>query len=197
MVGKLQSRSEGCQPEIPTNILAELPLINIRDFLRRYPKGRRITVAAIENDLGVPSARAELIAKAMVDAGYIEPSVETGEHRSNAHYVVTKLGSRLCVARFVKRITRAKADFLEQMLERISEINGRDDLVFRVKRVRAFGSYASDVPEVGDVDLAVELEQRYPDRDIIAELLARASASGKRLGSYMDRLSYANGRSKG
>jgi hypothetical protein len=46
------------------------------------------------------------------------------------------------------------------------------------------------VPEVGDVDLAVELEQRYPDRDIIEQLLARAEASGKRLGSYMDQLSY-------
>lgn len=61
---------------------------------------------------------------------------------------------------------------------------------FRVKRVRAFGSYASDAPEVGDIDLAVDWEQRYPDRDIIEQLLARADASGKSLNTYMDRLNY-------
>ncbi len=172
--------------------LAGLPLINIRDFLRHYPQGRRITVAAIENDLGVSSAGAELIAQSMVEAGFIEPRIETGERGSTSHYLVTKLGSRLCVARFVKRITRAKADLLvNQMLERIAEINARDELVFRVKRVRAFGSYASDVPEVGDVDLAVELEQRYPDRDVVEQSLARADASGKSLGSFIDRLNYA------
>ena len=38
---------------------------------------------------------------------------------------------------------------------------------------------AVDVPEVGDIDLAVDWEQRYPDRDIIEQLLARADASGK------------------
>jgi predicted nucleotidyltransferase len=179
--------------QVSTNdTLAGLPLINIRDFLRHYPQGRRITVAAIESELGVPSARAELIAQSMVEAGFIEPRIETAERGSISHYLVTKLGSRLCVARFVKRITRANADLLvKQMLERIAEINARDELVFWVKRVRAFGSYASDVPEVGDVDLAVELERRYPDRDMIAQLLARADASGRRLGSYMDRLGYA------
>jgi hypothetical protein len=45
------------------------------------------------------------------------------------------------VTRFIKRITRAKAEALvSQMLARVTEINQRDELVFRVKRVRAFGS---------------------------------------------------------
>jgi hypothetical protein len=35
------------------------------------------------------------------------------------------------------------------------------------------------------------LRATSPDRDIIEQLLARADASGKRLGTYMDRLSYA------
>jgi predicted nucleotidyltransferase len=95
------------------------------------------------------------------------------------------------VARFVKRITREKADVMvKQMLERVTEINSRDELVFRVKRVRAFGSYAGDAPEVGDIDLAVEWEERYPDRDVIELLLARADASGKSLNTYMARLNY-------
>jgi hypothetical protein len=39
--------------------------------------------------------------------------------------------------------------------------------------------------------LAVDLEQRYPEKDIIEQLLARANASGKCLNSYVDRLNYA------
>jgi predicted nucleotidyltransferase len=171
--------------------LAGVPLIDIRNFIRRYPKGHSISISNIESGLAVPHPQAELIAKAMAEAGLIEPTSEAGNDDPTRRYSVTTTGGRLCATRFVKRITRAKADALvKQMLERIASINARDELVYRVSRVRAFGSYASDAPEVGDIDLAVELEQRYPDKDIIEQLLARAEASGKRLSSYMDQLSY-------
>lgn len=169
--------------------LAGFPLIKIRDLLRPF-RGGVISAADVERELGLPNTQAEAVLQAMVDAGFVEPKSQTASG-SIPHFAVTTLGSRLCVARFVKRITRAKADALvNQMLARVTEINERDELVFRVKRVRVFGSYASDASEVGDIDLAVDWEQRHPDRDIIEQLLARADASGKRLGTYMDRLSY-------
>jgi predicted nucleotidyltransferase len=131
------------------------------------------------------------VLQAMADAGFIEPESEQRWGHASGRFSITALGSRLCVARFVKRITREKADALvKQMLKRVTQINERDELIFRVKRVRAFGSYAGDVPEVGDIDLAVDWEERYPDRDIIEQLLARADASGKSLNTYMARLSY-------
>lgn len=171
--------------------VAGIPLIGIRNFLRHYRNGASFTVAEVETELGVPRTQAELVTRAMVDAGFAEPRAEQDRSASKSGYSVTKLGSRLCVARFVKRITRARADDLvTQMLERVAEINARDELVFRVKRVRAFGSYASEAPEVGDIDLAVDWEQRHPDRDIIEQLLARADASGKSLNTYMARLNY-------
>jgi hypothetical protein len=170
--------------------VAGIPLIQIRNFLRQYRRGS-FTVAEVETGLGVPRTQADLVAQAMVDAGFAEPWAEKDRPASKSDYSVTELGSRLCVTRFVKRITRAKADALvKQMLNRVTEINGRDELIFRVKRVRAFGSYAGDAPEVGDIDLAVDWEERYPDRDIIEQLLARADASGKSLNTYMARLSY-------
>jgi hypothetical protein len=171
--------------------VAGIPMIEIRNFLRRYRNSVSFTVAEVETELGVPRAKAELVTQAMVDAGFAEPSAEEDTPAPQLDYSVTKLGSRLCVTRFVKRITRTKADTLvKEMLARAAEINERDELVFRIKRVRAFGSYASDAPEVGDVDLAVDLEQRHADRDIIEQLLARADASGKVLNTYMARLNY-------
>ncbi|MBR1300067.1 nucleotidyltransferase domain-containing protein [Bradyrhizobium sp. AUGA SZCCT0042] len=174
-----------------SDTLAGLPLIKIRDFLRRYPRGYTVTAAAVEANLGLKNTSAEVVLQAMVTAGFLERKGQTGEGQTPAQFAVTVLGSRLSVARFVKRITRAKADALvREMLDRVTEINQRDELVFRVKRVRAFGSYAGNAPEVGDIDLAVDLEQRHPDRDIIEQLLARADASGKSLNTYMARLSY-------
>jgi hypothetical protein len=169
--------------------LAGLPLIKIRDLLRPFRRGA-ISTEDVERELGLPNTQAEDVLQAMVGAGFIEPDSETASG-SNPYFAVTTLGSRLCVARFVKRITRAKADVLvSQMLARVTEINERDELVFRVKRVRAFGSYATDAPEVCDIDLAVDWERRHPDRDIIEQLLARADASGKSLNTYMARLNY-------
>ncbi|MET4425675.1 nucleotidyltransferase domain-containing protein [Bradyrhizobium sp. RT3a] len=174
-----------------SDTLAGLPLIKIRDFLRRYPAGCTITAGSVETDLGLNAPSAEVVLQAMVTAGFLEPKGPTGERQTPSQFGITTLGSRLCVARFVKRITRAKADVLvREMLARVTEINERDELVFRVKRVRAFGSYVGDAAEVGDIDLAVDLEQRHPDRDIIEQLLARADASGKSLSTHMARLSY-------
>jgi hypothetical protein len=170
--------------------LVGLPLIKIRDLLRPYRQGA-ITAEDVEMGLGLSGTEAAAVLQAMVDAGFIEPESEQRWGHVSGQFSITALGSRLCVARFVKRITREKADALvKQMLERVTEINERDELIFRVKRVRAFGSYAGDAPEVGDIDLAVEWEDRYPDEDIIERLLARADASGKSLNTYMARLNY-------
>jgi ribosomal protein S3AE len=137
--------------------VAGIPLIQIRNFLRRYRERGSFNVAEVETELGVSRTQAALVTQAMIDAGFAEPWTEKDGPASKSDYSVTKLGSRLCVTRFVKRITRAKADTLvKQMLERITQINARDGLVFRVERVRAFGSYASGASEVGDIDLAVD-----------------------------------------
>jgi hypothetical protein len=173
-----------------SDTLAGFPLIKIRDLLRPYREGA-ITAQDVERALGLSGTEAEAILQAMVDAGFIEPESEKRWGHVSGQFSITALGSRLCVARFVKRITREKADALvKQVLERVAEINERDELVFLVKRVRAFGSYAGDAPEVGDIDLAVEWQQRDPDSDIIEQLLARADASGKSLNTYMARLNY-------
>jgi|ERR1700722_2461440 predicted nucleotidyltransferase len=173
-----------------SDTLAGFPLIKIRDLLRPYREGA-ITAEDVGRALGLSGTEAEAVIQAMVDAGFIEPESEQRRDGTSSAFSTTAFGSRLCVARFVKRITRNKADALvKQMLERVTEINGRNELVFLVKRVRAFGSYAGDAPEVGDIDLAVEWEQRDPDRDIIEQLLARADASGKSLNTYMARLGY-------
>jgi hypothetical protein len=85
---------------------------NFTDEARRSARNSRasFTVAKVETELGVPRTQAELVTHAMVDAGFAGPRAEKDRSTSKSDYSVTKLGSRLCVARFVKRITRTKAD---------------------------------------------------------------------------------------
>jgi hypothetical protein len=73
-------------------------------------------------------------------------------------------GNAIANAKAGKPITRRTADRLvEEFLVRVNEINACDDYVFRVTQVVIFGSYLSDSPTLGDVDLSIILSHRYDD----------------------------------
>jgi hypothetical protein len=70
----------------------------------------------------------------------------------------------------------------------------RAELPYRVPKVHAFGSFITDAPDLGDIDLAFKLESKQAEIEQagggwIAALLARAEASGKRL-SYVRKVGY-------
>jgi hypothetical protein len=90
-------------------------------------------------------------------------------------------GRRLAAANLTSRFDRAKADNeVAAMIARANEINTRDELVFFVHKITAFGSYLTDSNDLGDVDLVVEVkprrEQKHTD-----ESHYRADNSGKNL----------------
>lgn len=79
------------------------------------------------------------------------------------------------------RITRARAgELVAEVLTRVDAINLNDDLAMRVSRVRVFGSYLTKVPTLGDVDLAIDLVRRFPERGSLAEANRRVAATGPR-----------------
>jgi hypothetical protein len=71
-------------------------------------------------------------------------------------------------------------------------INADARYYFRVSKLLAFGSYLTDCPTLGDVDLAVELKARVEggehDSDAIVEYANRAEDAGRRFASLMDEL---------
>jgi hypothetical protein len=103
---------------------------------------------------------------------------------------------RLANVRLLPRIDRAKAQgIVDAFLQRVRHVNARADLLYRVPMVHAFGSFITGAPDLGDIDLAFNLEGKQAEieqagGDWIAALLARAKASGKRLSTYDDKLSY-------
>jgi hypothetical protein len=157
-------------------------LRKVRDFLRRHNAFSNTEVARhfgaeITNDL--------------IAHGLIEPW-----EQFQGHFRASSLGLRLANVRLLPRIDRAKAQgIVDAFLERVRQVNARADLLYRVPRVHAFGSFITGAPDLGDIDLAFNLEGKQAEieqagGDWIAALLARAKASGKRLSTYDDNLSY-------
>jgi hypothetical protein len=91
----------------------------------------------------------------------------------------------------IKRITRAKADhYVAELLQRADDINANPDLLYRVKRITAFGSYIADAADLGDIDIAVELEDKVPAGQRSEANRARAAASGQKHLSWNDELTF-------
>jgi len=113
-------------------------------------------------------------------------------HASSDHYELTEQGRRLANAVLLKRINREKADeLIKQLIARATEVNARAELTHWVQSLRVFGSYVSDRPDLGDIDVAVTLCPRTPDgKPNIQASLDRAEASGKTFGNYLQQLFY-------
>jgi hypothetical protein len=50
-------------------------------------------------------------------------------------------------------------------MQRVAEVNKNDEYAFIIRRVALFGSMLTDVREVNDIDLALELSPRLADKD--------------------------------
>jgi len=173
-------------------IIAGQPIKRVRDFLRSYRDGRPAPDAVIEFFDTDPDT-ANAIIGAMVARGLIAEAPEPWDRRPVV-YTVTELGVRFAAASLLKPIARPKADrIVSDLLARVEDVNARDDLIHFVGEVRAFGSYITDAPEVGDIDLAISLIAKPPPpgKKFTQWHLERARQSGRFFGSYIDKLFYS------
>jgi hypothetical protein len=145
------------------------------------------------NRISVASHFGADITDDLIAHGLIEPYQRRGERQDL--FQVSLLGGRLANVRLMPRIDRAKAQgIVDAFLERARQVNARAELSYRVPKVHAFGSFITDAPDLGDIDLAFKLESKQAEIEQagggwIAALLARAEASGKRL-SYVRKVGY-------
>src|SRR3954447_15232269 len=135
------------------------------------------------------------ITEDLIATGLIAPFPHRRE-RENDLFQVSDLGSRLANIRLLPRIDRAKAEgIVDAFLERVRQVNARAELLYRVVKVNAFGSFITDAPDLGDIDLAIAMqgkqdEIRRAGGEWIATLIARARASGKQMRTHSEMLFY-------
>lgn len=104
-------------------------------------------------------------------------------------------GISLAHANF-RRYTREYADKkVDELLKRIKEVEENEYFVVRVDTAIIFGSYLEDVPNVGDIDVALSMEYKYgfnldDDLDFVMADVINAKINGKRFKDFEEELDY-------
>jgi hypothetical protein len=173
----------------PGDLVIGLPVLAIRKLLKYVQRLQGGTLETIAEQLEVDAPSAAQIYQRLLSEGYIEPSEPVA---GNESWHLTWKGSALANASTRKPITRKTAERLvEEFLARVREINA-SDYAYRVGRVIVFGSFLSDAPTLGDVDLSIELVDPYQDtREREAAHQARIAAAeneGRSFRDYMEML---------
>jgi hypothetical protein len=166
--------------------VAGVPLIKVRDLMRRMCKPNVPELMRVSRE-GVAECTGADITDALVEAGFLTVCHEP----DRAGYTITELGITLSCASFIKRISRAKANaIVKKMLCRAGAINANSDLIYRVAELRAFGSFITDAADLGDIDVAVDLQFKMEKGDLIEANKARARRSGRNSMSVIERCSF-------
>jgi DNA-binding MarR family transcriptional regulator len=178
----------------PGDMIAGQPALAMRKLMRRGraygPTTSGNSLTTIAEVLGVDLSAARLLFQELCQEGYIEPTqVHTASDRKEKCWYTTTRGNALANAKASKPITRQTADrLIEQFLSRVKQIN-TGEYAYRVGRVIVFGSYLSDAPTLGDVDLSIELDDCYQDTDARKmghdARIAAAQAAGRRFRDSM------------
>ncbi|MGY4367709.1 hypothetical protein ACVW1A_003774 [Bradyrhizobium sp. LB1.3] len=125
----------------------------------------------------IKMAEAQHVFAQLLSEGYFEPHQPESDW-DKAQYETSQKGRQLAAMNLTKRFDRAKADKeVAALIRRANEINRRDELVFFVSKISAFGSYVTDSDDLGDIDLVVETVPRRDNHT--GESHYRANNSGK------------------
>ncbi|NRA60792.1 MAG: nucleotidyltransferase domain-containing protein, partial [Psychrobium sp.] len=138
-------------------IIAGLPAVEARDLIAKLiwiHSG--FTLNDLAKRLKIKKPIAHKYVEAFESEGYLKPF--DGQD-SKKRWVTTIKGNALAQASAAKRFKRATADkHYDLFLKRVSEINSNAKFLYQVSKVAVFGSYLTNSPTVGDIDLFVWIE---------------------------------------
>lgn len=145
--------------------IAGYPVFEVRRLMRKA-RDLSIRAAFAEEVLGISAADAETMMKDLAALGYLRPDGSSDER----YWEVTIQGAALALAKAGAPIRRKTADrIVADFLHRVEQVNASKVYAYRVVRVVAFGSYVTDRPDLGDIDLAVELAGKWLSTQWAAE----------------------------
>ena len=154
-------------------LLAGIPVLKIRDYFRLLYSGL-MTRDGLAERFNLNEKETEGLVGELLSKGYIEPA-------DNGMYRLTLKGNALSIARCMAPINREKADrIMQEFLKRVEEVNRDDFYPYRVSKLVLFGSYLNpEQMDLGDIDIAFELEPKIKDYDELEETLASFLKEGR------------------
>jgi predicted nucleotidyltransferase len=147
-------------------LVAGYPAVKVRNFLRRY-RDTGDCDKAVETELAINPEAAGIFLRELVTSGLFEIS----QSRSGGQqFTLTRQGEIVANTSAAKPIHRKTAErVLAEFMERVNAVNATSEYLYRVNEVILFGSMLSDIEQLGDVDVAVNMEPKVSDADALKE----------------------------
>jgi hypothetical protein len=124
----------------------------------------------------------------MIARGWLEPHKDRNG-KTDGSYRCSTAGRSLALANLLNAMPRAKADkVVADLIDRARAINANPELLYWVKELRAFGSFITKSRDLGDLDIAYELERRPigNSAEWSKAVRQRVEASGKKIAFPMN-----------
>jgi DNA-binding MarR family transcriptional regulator len=190
LYGSLISFSE--DPPMTLNLKTVPPVagespMRVRDILRRsYGAFRQDWLT---NVLQYSPKRASEVAEGLEKAGFVVRDHSREDRKSVVpRYKLTDLGWAIVRASASRRIARTTAQVeLANFMERVNVVNADQRFLYRVRSVAVFGSYLGTHDDLGDIDVAVDLEPKDPfdkERKWVEVFRMHAWESGRSFSSF-------------
>ncbi|MGB0072722.1 MAG: hypothetical protein WBP71_07200 [Terracidiphilus sp.] len=156
-------------------LIAGYPAVKVRNFLRRF-RDTGDFGKAVETSLAIDPEAANNFLHKLVTSGLFEVSQRrSGDQR----FTLTIQGVVLANTSAAKPIHRKTGErILAEFMKRVDAVNATSEYLYRVNEVILFGSMLSDVEQLGDVDVAINLESKVSDADALKKWsMARRNAA--------------------
>lgn len=172
-----------------SQIIGGYSIVKLRNFLKKHDE--YIDSNRIKRFFEISDKEVKEFLNLLLTEEYLE-TVDKFNHKDEL-YRKTEKALRLASSSLLKPIKREKADkLLATLLERVDIVKKEDQYLLYVGYLSIFGSYITEKGELGDLDLIIELKRKEKfASDWLEHTLSQASNSGKRFGSFFDRLGYS------
>jgi hypothetical protein len=167
------------------DVLAPRSRRAVRDFCRRTGNDSSFTPEAVIGHFGADVTN-ELLANDVIEPArkriYSRHEEEKDGEIIAGHYRLTRRGRRMAHVRLQNPIPRAKGDeVVADLLKRALTINRNRALLCYVRRITVVGSYLTDSPDLGDVDIGVDIDRKI---DCYEKFQAKASARARAIAPF-------------
>jgi predicted nucleotidyltransferase len=178
----------------PDEVVAGFPARKIRVLLRQSVDS--LSALDATKILGIKTKRAVGLLEHLEQEGFLEKNPALPDSDDQQSWKRTVKGGALANALFSAPVSRQSAEkTLSKFLDRVRQINFSRRFLYRVRKVVVFGSFLSDAPFVGDLDLAVDLGPKERDSRKHSELIRaranEAASCGKSFRNYVEALQFA------
>ena len=174
--------------------MADFPARKIRELLRQSVDC--ISARHATKILEIKTEQAIRLLERLEQGGLLERNPALPNSDDEQSWKRTVKGGALANALFSTPVSRQSAEKrMREFLDRVQQVNCSSRFLYRVRKVVVFGSFLSDAPFVGDLDLAVDLCPKEKDSRKHSELIRtranEAASCGRRFRIYVEALRFA------